>query len=706
MRNVVIVTFILLSAGSLAAQEQPPAKPAWLTLGPYLQFTSPDAALVRWRTAPPMASVLEYVCEGRQHVEDPAPKTEHALAMTGLQWKAAHAYWLLGPEGERSGTYECETDFNYTVPPVPNLPSPFASDSLPWDAAADRILSQTGILHGYCVVIGAGKGALAYALAKRSALYVHVMETNETAVAQTRQALLNAQAYGSRVSVHAVKSYEALPLNRCFANLVISLTPCAKETILPYIRPLGGLALMPPTDAVDLDAIAAAYAEGRWETCTQKAIDGAGQWSHQYGSPDNSARSGEALQGATRTDQLYVQWVGQPGPRAMVDRNPRGPAPLYAHGCLFTQGMHRIITQDAYNGTILWSLEIPDLQRYNMPRDCGNWCADDASLYAAVGNACWRLDAATGALQHVYPVFAPDAAPYDWGYIARVGVILLGSAARKGTAYQEFRGKDMSGWYDAALGPVTYKVGSDALFALDTETGSPRWSYSDGIIINSTITIADDTAYFAECRTPAVKAEDGRRLDPEGLWEGMFLVALDRDTGAKRWEHPYTGPKGNVVFFMLHANNTLIVAASDSKYNLSAYDPASGALRWEAYHSWTGDNHSGHMQHPAVVGNVIYLEPCGYDLATGKRVTDAVGRHEGCATYAATEGALLYRGNGRCTSLWDTQTCTTTSWNRLRPSCWLSTIAGGGMVLSPEGGGGCSCGGWMETSIGFMKKEQ
>jgi hypothetical protein len=26
------------------------------------------------------------------------------------------------------------------------------------------------------------------------------------------------------------------------------------------------------------------------------------------------------------------------------------------------------------------------------------------------------------------------------------------------------------------------------------------------------------------------------------------------------------------------------------------------------------------------------------------------------------------------------------------------------MVLCPEGGGGCSCGNWMETSVGFMPK--
>jgi hypothetical protein len=28
------------------------------------------------------------------------------------------------------------------------------------------------------------------------------------------------------------------------------------------------------------------------------------------------------------------------------------------------------------------------------------------------------------------------------------------------------------------------------------------------------------------------------------------------------------------------------------------------------------------------------------------------------------------------------------------------------MLLSPEGGGGCSCGTWLETSIGFMPLSQ
>ena len=48
--------------------------------------------------------------------------------------------------------------------------------------------------------------------------------------------------------------------------------------------------------------------------------------------------------------------------------------------------------------------------------------------------------------------------------------------------------------------------------------------------------------------------------------------------------------------------------------------------------------------------------------------------------------------------MWDLRTGAVSSWTKLRPSCWLS------MILAPEGGGGCSCGNWLETSVGFLPK--
>ena len=111
------------------------------------------------------------------------------------------------------------------------------------------------------------------------------------------------------------------------------------------------------------------------------------------------------------------------------------------------------------------------------------------------------------------------------------------------------------------------------------------------------------------------------------------------------------------------------------------------------------------MQHPVVLADRVFLEPCGYDLNTGRLLTSAMSRREGCATYCGAKYALVHRGQSRCVAMWDFNTGRITSWRNLRPSCWLSTIVGEGMVLSPEGGGGCSCGNWIETSVAFSPLE-
>ena len=78
-----------------------------------------------------------------------------------------------------------------------------------------------------------------------------------------------------------------------------------------------------------------------------------------------------------------------------------------------------------------------------------------------------------------------------------------------------------------------------------------------------------------------------------------------------------------------------------------------------------------------------------------------------CATWAGSKNLLLYRGAagriqyGGNLNLWNPATSTSTGWTRLRTSCWISAIPADGMILNKEGGGGCSCGAWMETSVGF-----
>lgn len=729
MHRRVWAIIIIGVAGAVSGRAQVALAPSELTLGPYLQFTGTSTAVVRWHTQHPIPSIIELLGSGStRRFENLEPKQIHALDLTELEHNAVYRYRIVLGDDIATPEYDCETTFNYTLPDIPSVPSPYAET--PWSsvyaAAAEHILAVSGIRDGYCLVAGIGEGRLIDEIAKRSNLHIVGIDTDEAKVNAVRNSLRHAGLYGGRATVQQVDAFDHLPWTSCFADLIVSdmvmaggCVPGDFQSWFALLRPGGGSIFIgqPQAAPIPLDpAVLKQWApaaeievgeKGVWLRAIRPELEGVGKWTHQYGSPDNSARSGDGLLGATRTEELQAQWVGQPGSRATVDRNPRTPSPLFSNGRLFTQGFRRIIALNAYNGAILWSLEIPYFERYNLPRDCSNWCADDQCLYLAVQNQCWQINAANGMLMQTYPVTAPekDTEGYDWGYVARVGDTVFGSAIKQCTVYTNFRGKNSMGWYDSPIGPVTYKVGSDTLFAYAAADRTLRWKYEKGVILNSTITIADGTVYFAECRHPEVKAAETRRLSPKNLWEDLHLVALNANTGAEIWERPLNDlAKGIVTYFLLHADNTLILAASDNRYNLFGFDAATGEMKWSTGHEWTGKDHSGHMQHPAVVGHTVFLEPCGYDIATGNKLTDGMGRHEGCATYAATEGALLYRGEGRRIALWDVQTGQTTSWLRLRPSCWLSTIAGGGMVLSPEGGGGCSCGGWMETSIAFIKR--
>ena len=158
---------------------------------------------------------------------------------------------------------------------------------------------------------------------------------------------------------------------------------------------------------------------------------------------------------------------------------------------------------------------------------------------------------------------------------------------------------------------------------------------------------------------------------------------------------------GTITFYLQVAPEAILITASNTQYHLYTFSPADGEPLWQRSNPWPNDHHSGHIQHPVILNGTIYLQPNGYDLASGEITTTKVGSRSGCHTYIGARDALIFRGEGRQVALWDREKETVTSWSRLRPSCWLSLIPANGMLLVPEGGGGCSCGGWMETSIGF-----
>ena len=707
--------------------------PIDLPVGPFVRFVGVDSAQVRWRTTKPSPTILKYGFGANSlRVADEEPKTDHRMTIEGLPRDQVGRYSIETVIDDVEGstpTFELDTHFNYSIATVDSRLDPYTDGEaeLAARAAARRILEKTGVREGICLMLGCGDGRLAYRIAQASRLRVIAVDTDARRVEAARDALNQAGVYGSRVTVHRVESFASLPFTDCFANLIVSerllrdgeLLGSAVETYR-LLRPNGGVAHLDLTtsdsEGPSRQAIDAWLAKGPAKpsiesgpngvrvTLTRGPLQGSGEWSHQYGLADNAAFGGEALAGAGAAKDLRVQWIGKPGPRAQPDRSGRKPAPLSVNGRLFIQGQHRLIGVDAYNGTILWGLEIPPLERFNIPRDCGNWCADDDHVFAAVGAHCWRIDAQSGAVLDFHDVLAPEQGrwQFDWGYVARHRDRLLGSAVKRGTAFTNFWGNADAGWYDARGGPATFKVCSDNLFALDAASARRVWTYANGVIIDSTITAADGKVFFVECRNRAVIDSPVRRMGMVELWRDQFLVALDVADGKKLWEQPLDTVDGTVVFHMAFGEGSLVIVSSrDGTNHAYAFDAANGVARWEQKIGWLdgkGD-HGKAMSRPAIVRGKVYIRPRVLDLATGAPLEERMPGG-GCGTYAATTDALIFRSGS--ITVWNRRAGTTTAWDRLRPGCWLSTIPAGGMLLSPEAGGGCSCGSWMETSIGFL----
>ncbi len=717
-----------------------------VVLGPYAQYTAPSQAVVSWWTEDETSSILDYgpAGPGAKHspsillqgahqgllenrLEDEQPKKHHALTIEGLQPNQVYAYRITQRAGDtelRGDVYELDTAVNYSVRPLPTGLA-IAGDAEHVErmrSIAGEILQRSNATKGYCLVWGLADGVLAYELAAASDLTVVAIDDDAGRVAQVRNSLYRAGVYGTRIAVQQMDGFADLPYPGNFANLIVSERmlvekQCVGSAAEMYrlLRPRGGAAILScptkmrtgvPAVEVWLDAASISYVrqetpDGVFYVVSKPMLPGWGSWTHQYGDAGNTANSHDDLGGATRTDQMQVQWLGRPGADFGMDRNPRMPAPLAANGRLFHQGMNRMVAIDAYNGTILWSLEIPAMQRVNLPRDASNWCTDDTALYVAIQGDCWVIGHGDGALQRVVELPKGFArTKYDWGYVGRKDDLLVGSVVKKNTSYTDFWGGDA--WYDRTSGAGTEKVCSDVLFCHDVTTGLPMWTRRNGLVINTTIAIAKQGVFFVESRNPDVRKSSTRRLNDSLLWSDQYLVCLDAVTGDPIWETPIDTVDGIVVFYLSCTDDSVVIVSSSAgKYHLYRFAPDDGELLWHAEHKWSGDNHGAHMQHPVVLADRVFLEPCGYDLSTGQLLTSSMSPREGCATYCGTNYALVHRGQARCVVMWDFNTGSITSWRNLRPSCWLSTIVGEGMLLSPEGGGGCSCGNWLETSLAF-----
>lgn len=675
-----------------------------LASGPWLRFIDPSHAEVRWTTATPQPTRLEYGQDNFQQTwSDSEPKTEHRAVMEQLRRNMVYHYRIAVPDGDdfaRSEEWECDNFFNYT--PVTTTAKTSATSTALTTALPTAARNQIGMV----LIIGEPSADEIISLCQLTAGRIVVSAGTLQYTDTLRAALRDAGLYGHRVAIHHTEDWSAPQLPGNWANTVLVNVPATAGIIsaaMHQARPDGGVVRLvnaqrqwpgfsPVTGGTSCEWI-------------RPPLSGAGEWSHLYGRADNSAFGGEQLSGVSTTDDLEVQWIGRPGPRYQADRSGRKPSPVSRGGQLFLQGLNRIVAVDAFNGCIQWSLELPGFERFNMPRDCSNWCVGNDALFVVIRHECWKIDTRSGTVLTRIPANEYRDVPMDWGFVATQQDRLYGTAVRPATSWTSFWGNADEGWYDARSGAVTHPVCSDRIFCRDAGTTELVWEYERGVVLNPTLTISGDTMYFVESRSQQVLESDERRVADPDLWKHLVLVAVDAATGSPKWEKELPPLEPQVVFYLAHAAGQLtLVSSSDTTYAVHSLSDLDGTERWTQQTAWPGGkgDHGKAMMRPAIMGDRILLRPDVLSLADGSVLPQKMPDGHGCGTYACTADAVFYRAS--TLTMWNPETQQKSTWSRLRPDCWLSSIPAGGMLLSPEGGGGCSCGSWLETSIGFIPR--
>jgi len=628
---------------------------------------------------------------------------------------------------------------------VPTSGSPYVDDPILAEAATTA-LRRADIHKGFCLVLGVGTGQLADEIARRSEFFVVALSQDSECVAEARNRLTKAGLYGKHVVVHHVPDDDLLYPDY-FANLIVSeeflLTgrlPCKPKTALRMLQPDGGtiMLLSPeapmtyigwPSESISDWKSITGESGITWHVAQRKALPGAGEWTHMYANPAATVSSGDRLVGP----DVALQWFGPPGAEDVVERHAVAMPPLHKDGKLFVAGLYETVRAiDAYNGTNLWKVKVPESTRMMLSHNAGFMAAGAGVLFVVADHACWMLDAKTGEVVHKFAGIDPQS---DWGYVGAIGDYLLGSNQKTpADEYSSGRRRGGDKFLVSARDLKSRPAVSENLFAYDHGTRKLAWKYeNEGVILNPTICIGGDRVYFAESRNPAVVADPtGTASLPDFFAKDARLVVLDVHSGSELWSKPLDPLSENPddehehMMFLSYADGMLLSTRTghiDQKlgYRIEAVDAATGETKWDralpskhcVYAPLTyGKN--GQQSHPSIVDGRIYLLShltnalITLDLHTGRieqdpELFDFWIHSKTCAVPTASATGLYFRRNS-C-YMYDIPSSRAIDLTGVtRPSCWMSIIPAGGLVLMPEASAGCTCGFAMQTSLALAPR--
>jgi outer membrane protein assembly factor BamB len=625
----------------------------------------------------------------------------------------------------------------------------FVSTPLPpapkeWQTRTARILRETGVREGYCVVWGAGSGHLICELLRQSRLYLLVIEPDAAKIAALREELIAENVHGERIAV-LPESAATAALPPYLASLMVSedldhvgdsSNPAFFRTLFASLRPYGGVAWLPlphgqrqtlnafladehsppsPPHPQPLSPEAGERGERdsprppsggegsgvRGERVWAKLRDlgdavlltrdgplpGAADWTHEHADAANTRVSSDRLVKAP----LGLLWFGGPGHQGVLPRHGHGPQPQVVEGRLFIEGVDGLRALDIYTGRLLWEAPLPGFGKVydTLPHQPGanaggsNYVSLPDGIYVAHGDCCRRLDPATGRQLAVFhlPLVPGEKTPPVWAYINADGPYLIGGANPRDTSPKGKR---------AAVAASKY------LSVLDRHTGRVLWTATaEETFRNNAICLGGGRLYAIDGTSFDLLSWLKRRGRMPSV--NPRLIAFSLSTGRQLWHTraevfgtwlSYSAVRDVLIESGRVARDTL----SDEPKGMRAYRGSDGNVLW-CRRDYVG---------PAMIhGDRILRDRGGCNLLTGaptmrtdpltgKQIEWTWTRNYGCATPLASEHLLTFRSGaaGFCDLAGDGGTG---NFGGFRAGCTNNLIVADGVLTAPDYTRNCTC---------------